>query len=394
MATAVPVVAAPVKVEPKDASVLEQFLIHARAEAKAMTPEHVKSVTTPETFCWVDFPKLSESLTAFELTENPDHLRDFVAGFEPFRAALTKGPEGLLGWYGKPIPPLVDPAKPDVQTCEIQDEFRAIGMLARFIVLANANEFNNVRESYRALIEDQLMKKWDSYYVDLGAKGATYRWNKDYIPTKSLITLPHEKQAIIIEGLLAASRAIGNPACRTRAEKLGVFLKSSMTVKDDHYVWNYWTPAGDWDYVNGKARHWENVEPKGMWYSVTVASAVMLYDNNLVFDESDMQKLVATQMKVCWNSDLEKPEYAMVNGAKPGEKDKNERFICPALARWEPKLATLIYSGAYQNERIKKAADPWQGGVLAAGWLRGKYIELPAGQGGKRLYPATQPAAK
>jgi hypothetical protein len=380
---------APVTVEPKDQPVLDAFLAHARSEAKATTAEKLKAVQTPETFCWIHLPKLNMSLTAYELTGNAEHLTDFVFGFENLRSLMTPSPADKLGWYGKPIPSLVDPAKPDAIIAEIQTEFRAIAVLSRFAALAKRDPaFAAMSDEYLTLSRNHLLKKWDDYYHSAGDGAAVYRWNVDYIPTKAGITLSHEKQAIMIEGLLNLYRATGNRAYSERAEALGKFLKRSMREDDGRYVWNFWDLGGDLDREegkpDGKIRHWIGPEPQGVWYAVTVGSAVLLYHHGLVFDETDIAKLRKTQMEVCWNGDLAKPVYKMVDGRNPPKP--NERFVAPSLAPWEPKLAELLYSGAYQDERIAKTKDAWHGGVIAGEWLRGKYLILPTAKGGKRLY--------
>jgi hypothetical protein len=386
---AVAAVPRPVSVEPKDQPILDAVLSHARSEAQAVTAEKLQKVEAPEMFCWIDLPKLNLSLTAYELTGEVEHLRNFAKGFGHFRAIMVNGPDNMLGWYGKPIPPLVDPAKPDVRTTEIQTDFRAIGVLARFVTLAKDHpELADTSKEYLELIQNHLLKKWDPYYADAGDGPAVYRWNKDYIPTKANITLSHEKQAIMIEGLLNLWRATGQPTYRDKAAALGRFLKRSMTETDGRYTWNFWDKGGLWDHEggtpDGKIRHWLGPEPQGAWYAATVGSAVLLYHHGLVFDEADIARLRKTQMAVCWNGDLQNPAYLMVNG-KPAPKP-TERFVAPSLAPWEPKLAELLYYGPYQEERLAKAKDAWHGGVLAGEWLRGKYLLLPAARDGKRLY--------
>ena len=376
-------------IDPKDQPVLDAFLLHAKADADAMTVEKLKDITTPETFCWIQLPKLNASLTAYELTSKTQHLDDFVKGFAGLRSLMVKGPDVLLGWYGKPIPTLVDPAKPEVKTTEIQTDFRAIGVLARFIELAKDDpQFAATTTDYLVLIEDHLLKKWEPYYSALPNGSGVYRWNKDYIPLKANITLSHEKQSIMIEALLSLSRVTGKQECRDRAEAMGKFLKRSMTNVDGHYVWKFWDEAGVWDHEggmpDGKLRHWLGPEPQAVWYAATVGSAVLLYHHGLVFDEADIAKLRKTQMDVCWDGFVSEPKFKMVDGNPPPKN--TERFVAPSLAPWEPKLAELLYTGAWQQERINKAKDPWHGGVLAGEWLRGKYLILPAAKDGKRLY--------
>jgi hypothetical protein len=385
--------AKPIEVDPADKPILDAMLQHARNEVKAMTPEHVASIKTPETFCWVDLPELAESLTAYEFTENADHLRDFVTGFEVLKAAMEKGDDGLLSWYGKPIDLLVDPAKPDAKICEIQTDFRATTVLSRFVEIVRrdpnlAKEFGAKADEYLSLAEDHLVKKWHTrgYYVDLGEGGAVYRWNKDYTPKKAFITLAHEKQSNMIEALLTLHRASGKQEYLQTATKLGVYLKKSMREKDGHYLWNYWDATGDWDQdADGKPKHWVNVEPKGMWFDATVSSAVLLHRHGVVFQAEDIQKLVKTQMEVCWNGDAADPKFSNTAGT-PVEK---ERFISPSLAAWDAKLADFVYGEPAQKFRLSKKDDHWQGGVIAATWLRGKYIDLPAAKAGQVLKPVT-----
>lgn len=377
---ACPAWAEAVKVAEKDQIILDRFLAHARAAAKAITPERAKKTCEiPETFCWVELPEISMSLTAYELTGNIDHLSDFVQAINVLRDVQTKGPEGRLGWYGKPIESLVNPDNPDAKITEIQAAFRMIGVLARFVEIidrdpALAKQFAAERTAYLSLAENDLYKQWEANYTDLADKGGIYRWLKEYTPKRANITLSHEKQSNLIEAILNLYRATGDKQYRDRAEKLGVFLKSCMRDVDGRYVWNYWDAAGDWDMADGKPRHWVNVEPKGMWFAVTVRSAALLYHHGLVFDEADMKKIVRTQMEVCWNGDLENPLFFTASGVKAAEK---ERFIAPALAPWSPKLTQLIYHGLLQQERIDKGKSPWLGGVLTSDWLREKYIELP-----------------
>ena len=88
-------------------------------------------------------------------------------------------------------------------------------------------------------------------------------------------------------------------------------------------------------------------------------------------------------MEVCWNGSTDAPKFFYTNG-KPAKN--NARMIAPSLAPYDAKLATFLYTGKLQDERVAKADNAWQGGVLAEGWLRMKYLVLPRAKGGKRIH--------
>ena len=385
--------AAAIAIEEPDRVIVAKFLEHARSEAKAITKESLAKVQTPEMFCWIEFPKLNMSLTAFELTGDVGHLRDFVAGFSEMRQALVKDPEGLLGWRGKPIAPLLDPAKPDVVINEIQAEYRAVAVVSRFLELADSTEetrkeFVPLRKEYLDLLENHLVRKWETrgHFADLGAKGGVYRWNKEYLPRYSGLTLSHEKQSIIIEGLLNLYRVTGKDDYLKRAAQLGTFLKRCMMLKEGRYAWNFWDPAGEWDISpedKGKWKGWIGPEPKGQWFAATIGSAVQLYHHGVVFDARDIERLRKMQMEVAWNGDSESPKYFMVNGTAVKEP---ERMISLALTPFDAKLAAFVFGGKMQEERVAKSGNAWTGGVLAGDWLAAKYLVGPKAKDGKAVY--------
>jgi len=380
--------------DPKDGLIRDAFIRHAREAAAKITVEHCKAQTMPEMFCWVELKQLGMSLTAYELTGDPTRLRDFVAGFENLRSVMTIGPDGFRGWYGVGIEGNRNPAKPDTVIDEIQTTFRAVGVMARFLELLETDkdlrkELAPLRDEYLALIETHLIKKWDARgsFVDLGSGGAIYRWNPAYTPRRANLTLAFEKQAIILEGWLNLYRVTRDPAHLIRAVKLGTRFKRCLKLADGRYSWNYWEPAGPWDVSAaepGKWKHWIGTEPKPMWYAASTAAAVMLYHHGVVFDKTDMKRFVRTQLEVCWNGDFRKPAFRRTDGA-PGKG----RFMAAALAPFDERIERFVYAGERQHERFEKLDNAWHGGVVADPWIRGKYIELPAASGGKRIYART-----
>jgi len=369
----------------KDQRIRDAFLGHTQKEMSTLTKEHFAAITVPEDLCWLDFPKFGMALTAYQLTGDPEYLRGFVTAFENLRSTVKQGPDGFLGWFGEPLASLKDPAKPDAVVSEIQTDFRATAVLSRFAEIVDADpalkaEFGARRDEYVALARDHLVRKWDGSFVDLGDRGAVYRWNAAYKPGTGGMSLPQEKLSIMIEGLLGLYRATGDFSYAEKAAKLGLWFKHCLEFDGAGYAWNRWNPAGPWDVSPADPKKWTTwvaKEPKAMWHVASVGSAVQLYEHGLVFDREDMKRFLKTQTSVCWNGDLESPVFFQVDG-KPAKE--GERFAAPSLAPFDEKFSRLIYEGPAQDFQVGKSGSPWHGGVLASGWLYGKYIAGKSGE--------------
>lgn len=386
--------AAPIEISnPVDQEIYDQFLKHAHTEVQALSEEHFASVEQVEDISWIDFAKMEMSLAAFEFSEDLSYLQDFVDAFDRLNnARLVKDRDGLLGWRGPAYVPSRHPDHPLQPINEIQTEFRGAGMLARFVELLDQSpkaesRFGELRESYLDLAENHLVKKWDvrGAYVDLGTTGAIYRYSADYKPDRADITLPHEKQGPIIETLLRLYRVTGNDLYMRKAIKMGTWLKHVLALTDGRYTWSYWSPVGEWDIDpddSNKWKHWIGNEPKGVWYSVTVGSAMLLYQHGFVFDQTDLDRFLKTQLEVCWDGDLENRETLTVLGHKP----MSQTFVAPSLAPFDERIEQFIFEGTGLQQRLDNASSSWKGGVNASDWLFQKHVMLPVTKKGIRFY--------
>lgn len=368
---------ATVTVEPGDKVILDKFLEHTHTGLAALTKDHFEKIKVPETICWLDCPQIQAGLTAYQLTGDAAFLNETATAIENLRAAVKKGPDGFRGWYGSPEASLADPAKPDAVISEIQTDFRVVGVVSQFLQLIGqepevSKAFAPHRQAWLDLIQNDLVKKWDSSFRDLGPSGAIYQWNKAYKPEKAGLTLSHEKMSIMINGLIRLYTITGDDEYMRKAVKLGTFLKHSLELNNGAYAWRFWNYGGLWDDNPGNPAvkmTWK--EPKAQWYTATVGSAMQLYHHGFIFDDTDRDRFLKTQMTVCWNGDIANPVYFMTDG-KPAAK--GEVFASPALSPFNSKLYDLLYTGPAQAFRVQKSDNPWQGGILAADWLYGKYI--------------------
>jgi hypothetical protein len=72
-----------------------------------------------------------------------------------------------------------------------------------------------------------------------------------------------------------------------------------MKLKDDgtYRIWNYWEPAGFWDYKSDALpKHWIGVHPNGGYYDIDVEAIVAAYEHGLIFNKEDINHLIATSL--------------------------------------------------------------------------------------------------
>lgn len=273
--------------------------------------------------------------------------------------------------------------------------FRAISLLAGWVELARrdkdyAAKNTETIKAYLELMEKHLFPKWDArrHFAEIPGRGGVY-YGLDYpIPTK--VTLSHEKLSIMVDGLLKLHHVTGNGAYLRRALQVGAWYKSCLSLKDDHYEWMSWVPAGKWDVDPSKEDAWRvgwiAPDPNGPWYVTSLSIAMNLYQHGLLFDDTDLARFVKTQKTMCWNGDMEKPEYRTVAGAT--SKWVKGRFLSHQLANYDTTLRKLAFDGPHEAETLKDADNSWKGGANAQDYVREKFLVGPQVAKGQEPYAA------
>ena len=389
----------PVKMtDPKDSQILAGFLQNVPKAAAGLTPEYCKNMVAkePESYTWIALPTLSVPLTAYRLTGDAKHLEAFVQAFENMRSAMTKGPGGNLDWFGVPHVGWQDPNDKARTIPVLVADFEAADMICQFAEAldgdaAAAAKYAKQRQEYLDLVQG-MVDQWDAVgcFVDLGKGGAVYRQYRGLVEGQALLTQPNNKHSIVVHGLLALYRATGKDVYMRKAIQVGTRFKHCLGLKDGHYEWNYWDPAGEWDVLpsnRAKWRHWIGVEHKGGYYALSLSQAVALYQHGVVFDKTDIDRFLKTQLQKCWNGDANAPKWARVDGSVDPKYMEGE-YITAALAPYSEKVASFLYTGERMEERIKNVKGDWQGGPVLGGWLKGKWLDLPPAQADPRPYLA------
>ncbi len=379
----------------KDRQIVAKFAGHAANVPKRITAEYCRKLAadSSEGYCWLILPQLQMPLTAYQITGEAKHLDAFVATFANMRAAMTKGPDGYLGWYGKALGLFRDPKDPDRKVDVIITGFRTVDVLCRFLEAVAADEamgtkFAAQTAEYLDLMENHLVRKWRARgrLVELGGTGAVFRTHGALRDVKGNLTQPHNKHSIICRALLGLYRVTGRDEHMKTAIRLGTRFKRCLTLRDGHYEWNYWDPAGAWDVHPADGRrwkHWIGPEHRSGYYSASLTQAVMLYHHGVVFDRTDIDRFLKTQLEVTWNGRLAAPKWYRVDRSRGRQSGS---YICGALAPFHEKIHRFLYTGPRQDERLARMDHSWQGGPVAQEWLHGKLVYCPAAAGGKRIH--------
>ena len=182
---------------------------------------------------------------------------------------------------------------------------------------------------------------------------------------------PANKQNHIARWLLAMHDVTKQPVYRERAEQWFRLMRSRMRTRADgkYFVWNYWDPAGPWDYKPDESpQHWVGVHPNGGYYAIDVEGMVAAYEQGLVFSKSDLQCLIATNRDFMWNQQVAGAQFQRIDGG-------------PTDARWKSSVGVLWTALVPHDDTLRKvflahhnpagwgglAATPWFLAQAAAG---------------------------
>jgi hypothetical protein len=268
---------------------------------------------------WKMSPFLNGFYYGYLATRNLLWVDRLIACTGAWIKRAVKEPDGYLGW------PKVGAAGTNVDDL---DNFYADSMLGEAMALAPvvlmAAEIQRtplLKEKYGSRAEDyiklaeQIFEKWDrrgawretpenggmvTVELPFGIDQKTGKWTGEYGTRNApAVGFSHQdnKANLIANWLLAMFDATAKPIYRERAEKWFRVMKSRMKLKRDgtYEIWNYWEPAGAWDYKsNGLPKHWIGVHPNAGYYDIDVEGIVAAYEHGLVFDKGDIGRLVAT----------------------------------------------------------------------------------------------------
>lgn len=283
---------------------------------------------TGEDIGWLMSPFMEGFRNGFLITRDTKWIDLLVDWTDSWLKRAVKEPDGFMGW------PKIDAAGTKVDKL---DTFTADSMLGEAMALQpivlmsgeilktpslNAR-YGSKAESYLKFAE-QIYQKWEqrggwretrdggmiSLVMPYGLDAKTGDWTSGYTNRNSTnlgFSHPNNKANLIACWLLAMSDATGKPVYRERAEKWFRLMKSRLKpqANGSFQIWNYWQPAGAWDYLpNGSPKHWIGVHPTKGYYAIDADAIVNAVEHHVVFNDEDLSRLIltATQEHRYWPS--------------------------------------------------------------------------------------------
>ena len=294
----------------------------------------------------------------------------------------VKEPDGFIGW------PKGDGGGGD------SNEYSADSLLGEAMALRPAvlmageilrtpalkEKWSGKAQSYLELAE-RTFEKWDSrdcwrevknggvwVVPAFGIDKHTGQWSAGYARRKTDgFSNPDNKQNHIARWLVALHDVTKKPIYRERADKWFQLMKARMRTRDDgkYFVWNYWEPAGPWDYKSdGSPRHWVGVHPNGGYYEIDVEGIVTAYEHDLVFSREDIDRLIATNRDFMWNHQIQGAKFQRIDGGEADPRWKNSPGVLwAALLPYDETLRKIFVANHEPASWGGTVAPPRRGRV-------------------------------
>ena len=140
-------------------------------------------------------------------------------------------------------------------------------------------------------------------------------------------------------------------------------MKSRMRLRDGgrYYEWNYWDPAGPWDYKpDGSAKHWIGVHPNGGYYAIDLEGIVTAYEHNLVFTREQIDRLIATNRDFMWNHKINGAKFQRIDGGSPDSRWRNSPGVLwVTLVPYDETLRTIFEANHNPANWGGLSTTPW-----------------------------------
>jgi len=268
---------------------------------------------------------------------------------------MRRGPDGYKGWVGDD-----QSGRGTWADNHVGDAILIAPMLAFAEVVLKDPElkkkFGEAAQKYVDVAKRDLFEKWDKRgtWKEDGAWGcyvgwemvcsqaAPDTWEKHPAP---IIAEPFNKNNHMGICALRLFRITGEEKYRERAFKIFAYTKSRFLLVDDsYYVWNYWEPFGpeSVDLAKKDTRLWMNVHGGRPYQAGEIGQMVEAYNSGVVFDKTDIERFINTNLKIMWNGDKDNPHFANSNWRLPMPPGPDGKPLPPEVNSAAGQLWTAL----------------------------------------------------
>ena len=340
-----------------------------------------KNKITGEGVCWHAAYKGGAFVKGYHETKDVAYLKAGITYFDALIDQMFTSPDGYKGWVGSVR---IGKDGPKFADCHVGDAILcALFLELAEVVLTNPElkkQFGDSAQSYVELVDKHLCEKWIARgtWWQNGPYGGYFTFSK--FMTKHNMKefqegyhdIGYQFNKNLDMGLchLRLYRITGDKDHRERARLIFNHSKSRLNLYDDHYVWNYWEPFYPRDLrQHGELGLWVATHPYRNYQAGEVHCFVEAFHSGLTFDETDIKRLVQTNIHM-WNGDLEKPRWRNSNHvAVVAATNKGKDFVPSKayptkagclwgyLCEFSPKLAEIGKKTANNTEIKRKYAN-------------------------------------
>jgi hypothetical protein len=333
---------------------------------------------TGEELGWLVSPFLDGYYYGYKATRDPQWVERFVDWTDACLKRAVNEPDGFPGW------PKGDGGGNESKEFTA-DSLLGEAMLLRPVALM-ASEIRKTPEleanwgtQAQAYLDfsEKIFQKWDSrdcwrevkdgglwvvpgWGIGLQSGG----WSAGYAERKTGgFSNPLNKESRIALWMLALFDATQGPIYRERAAKWFQLMKSRMKTRvwGKYFVWNYWEPAGPWDYKpDGSPKHWVGVHPNGRYYASDVEGIVSAFEHGLVFTKADIGQLIATNRDFMWNQTVAGAKFQRIDGGRPDPRwETTPGVLWTALVPYDPALKEAFIANHDPSDWGGLVTTPW-----------------------------------
>ena len=334
---------------------------------------------TGEELGWLVSPFLNGFYYGYLATRNERWLENLTDWADAWIRRGVKEPDGFLGW---PKSGTGGMQEKEFHTDSLLGEAMALRPL---VLMAGEIQKNSALKARFGTKADSYLKLGENTFEKWKARGCwrevkdggvwvvpafgidqqTGRWTEGNARRNTEgLTHPANKQNQIARWVMAMHDATQKPVYRDHARQWWQVMKSRMRTRESgkYFVWNYWDPAGPWDFnPDGTTRHWVGVHPNGGYYELDLEGIVAAFEHGVVFTPEDLQRLIATNRDFMWNQQITGAKFQRIDG---GEVDP----------RWKDSPGTLWAALVPHDKTLRKVFvannDPasW-GGLVKTPWF-------------------------